>query len=211
MLHWAGLQVGHLRHHKVNLTLVELPPWHLQAHAALGFQLCSDTNSRAWSLGPCKSPRTMQPGHISRRLGLLDGNCFGLILRGIPGLRLQISGYTTDVEMSLRCWCLDNVFHRFLGVTALHKYRSVGGHACSSVVASERSQATDAAIETLAHMFPEHLEFHAAKRISDAGMRYKFKHHGGSPLIVRGGSTSSGRPAVTTGRAMTAAQRQQKS
>ena len=61
------------RKHTVNLTLVELPPRHLQAHAALGFKLCEDTNSRAWSLGPCKSPRNMQPGHISRRLVLLDG------------------------------------------------------------------------------------------------------------------------------------------
>ena len=199
------------RKHMVNLTLVELPPRHLQAHAALGFQLCSDTNSRAWSLGPCKSPRNMQPGHISRRLGLLDGNCFGLIMRGVPDVRPQISGYTTDVEMSLRCWRLDNVFHRFLGVTALHKYRSAGGHACSAIAASERSQATDAAIETLALLFPDHLKFHADKRISDAGMRYKFKHHGGMPLMVRGGHTSTGRPAVTTGRAMTAAQRQRKS
>ena len=198
------------RKHTVNLTLVELPPWHLQAHAALGFQLCSDTNSHAWSLGPCKSPGNMQPGHISRRLGLLDGNCFGLILRGTSDVRPQISGYITDVEMSLRCWCLDNVFHRFLGVTALHKYRSAGGHACSAVVAGQRSQATDAAIETLAHML-RHTSSFTPTRISDAGMRYKFKHHGGLPLMVRGGCTSTGRPAITTGRAMTAAQRQRKS
>ena len=199
------------RKHMVNLTLVELPPRHLQAHAALGFQLCSDSNSRAWSLGPCKSPRNMQPGHISRRLGLLDGNCFGLMMRGAPNVRPRISGYTTDVEISLRCWQLDNVFHRFLGVTALHKYRSAGGHACSSIAASERSDATDAAIERLVLLFPDHLQFQGDKRISDAGMRYKFKHHGGLPLILSGGRTSTGRPAVTTGRAMSAAQRQRKS
>ena len=68
-----------------------------------------------------------------------------------------------------------------------------------------------AAIERLAVVFPAHLQFHADKRISHAGMRYKFKHHGGLPLMVRGGRTSTGRPAVTTGRAMTAAQRQRKS
>ena len=121
------------RRHAVNLTLSQLPPRHLQAYAALGFALCEQTHSRAWSLGPCKSPRNMQPAHISRRLGLLDGNCFGIILRDVHELQLQVSGFTTDVELSLRCWCLDGAFHRFLGVTAMHKFRARGGHATHSL------------------------------------------------------------------------------
>ena len=86
------------------MALVELPPWHLQAHAKLGFEFCDETHSRAWSLGPCKSPRNMQPGHVSLRLGLLDGKLFRLIFRGSPDLQVQVSSFTTDVELSLRCF-----------------------------------------------------------------------------------------------------------
>ena len=70
-------------------------------------------------------------------------------------------------------------------------------------MAAKRAQDIDAAIDALAKLFPMHMELEAAKSISHAGMRYKFKHYGGLPLIVRGGSTSIGCPAVTTGRAMT--------
>ena len=63
---------------------------------------------------------TRQPssGFVGRQL-------LGIILRGLPKVCLQASIYTTDVEVSLRCCCLDGIFHIFLGVTALHKYRSV--------------------------------------------------------------------------------------
>lgn len=178
---------------KKSLDVEDLPTADLLPLVSLAFDLCEDLKVRAWSLAPCKSPRNMLPGRISQKIGLLDGNCFGVWLKSKPRIELSGSGYTTDVEFTLKAWSADGGAIRFLGITAAHEYRSHGGHAIGGDEARRMRKAQTAeSIQQLAKQYPKMLKF-VKQKTSENGMPYAFLPKGPPPLMLFGSYTMRGR------------------
>ena len=178
---------------KKSLDLEELPVADWLPLVSLGFDLCEELKVRSWSLAPCKSPRNMLPGRISQKNGLLDGNCFGVWLNREPRLQLTGSGYTTDIEFTLKAWTADGGAIRFLGITAAHEYRLRGGHANAGNDAIRKRQAETAkSIEKLAKQYPKLIKVDR-KKTSESGMPYAFLPKGPPPLVLFGSYTMRGR------------------
>ena len=192
-------------------TQKELPREDFQPLIALAFDLCEEFSVRSWSLGPCKNVRNMSPGVISRKCGLLDGNCFGVNLSKLPSIHLSYSGYTTDVEFSVKAWSADGGMVRFLGITAAHKYRLSAGHEASERASSNsRQEETNASLKRLAKDYPELLRFRQDKRVAATGMRYFFRPKGPAPLKLFGSYGLRGAPTRNGKRPMSDAERQRR-
>ena len=189
-----------------SLVLEDLPKADWLPLISLAFDLCEELKVRAWSLAPCKNPRNMLPGRISQKAGLLDGNCFGVCMKREPRIQLAGSGYTTDVEFTLKAWCADGGAIRFLGITAAHEYRSPGGHANGGDEAMRKRRAeTVQSIQTLAKSYPNLIKFDSRKK-SDRGMPYTFLPKGPPPLMLFGSYSMQGR-SPTRGRTRSPRQR----
>ena len=183
----------------------------LQPLVSLAFALCKSMNLRTWSLGACKSAMNMQPGIISRKCGLLDGNCFGVDLTKTPRIQLDHSGYTTDVEFSVKAWTADGGMIRFSGISAVHEYRSSGGHDLNMTDAQKfRTKETDASLKQLAKEYPRLLQFIEDKACSHRGMKYKFRPIGPRPWKLFGTYSMRGRPTSDKKRPMSGAERVRK-
>ena len=192
-----------------SIATEDLPVDYLIPLVSLMFEQSVSAGFTTWSLAPCKSGRNMQPGHLSRKCGLLDGIFFGICLdRGEP-VKLRESPYTTDVEMSVRTWMKDGGFLRFLGVTALHAYRSAGGHSVNGMTQSRRVVDTSDSIKSLARQFPTLIRYNSAKT-SVKSMMYRFLPKGGRPIKVKQLYNARGRKPEYAARALTAAERQRR-
>ena len=193
---------------KRSLEKTDFPLSDLLPLVCVGFHLINEFKVRAWSLGPCKNVRNMQPGVISLKCGLLDGNFFGVDLAVEPLIRFTQSGFTTDVEFSAKVWSSDGGMIRFLGISAAHTYRSAGGHnEGSDKVTAARQTETRASLRELASKYPTVLQYIDDKVISPSGMNYRFLSKGPSPLKLFGSYTLRGRPTQTMGRPLTAYER----
>ena len=200
-----------LMRRKRSWDMEQLPREDLQPLVSLAFAVCKSLNLRTWSLGACKSVKNMQPGIISRKCGLLDGNFFGVDLTKTPRIHLDHSGYTTDVEFSVKAWAADGGMIRFSGISAMHEYRASGGHAGSSQVAqAARTKETDESLQQLAQEYPRLLKFIGDKACSHRGMKYKFRPIGPKPWKLLGTYSLRGRPTSAKKRPLTAAERQRK-
>ena len=198
------------RRHQTHLTTEPLPSALLYRVVSVMFCVIAEKMWNIWSLGPCKAARNLQPGHISQKCGLLDGNFFGIDLKFKDAPTLCISNFTTDVELTLRMWTRDGGFARMLGVSALHQYRQTGGHCANNKAVHKRMVATDKAIRRLGNLYPGLLTFVPLKRISEAGMKYRFLPKGAAPLLLAGTYTKRGRPCENGCRAKSVADRVRK-
>jgi hypothetical protein len=198
------------RRHQTNLTTQPLPSELLHRIVNVMFCVIEKKKWHTWSLSPCKGPHNLQPGHISQKCGLLDGNFFGVNLRILAAPTLSISNFTTDVEFSLRMWTRDGGFARLLGVSALHQYRQVGGHSVFKSKINQRISDTEKAIRQLGHLFPQLIKFVPDKKTSDAGMKYVFVPKGGPPFLLKGTYTNRGRHCADSCRAKSVAERVRK-
>ena len=156
------------RRHQSHLTTTALPCHLLHRLVCIMFCFIAEKHWHIWSLGPCKGPRNLQPGHNSQKCGLLDSKFFGVDLISHSASTLCVSKYTTDVELSLRMWERDGGFARMLGVSALHEYRQVGGHGVSGKIVHQRSIDTDNAIQKLVNLYPGLLKFIPDTHVSAA-------------------------------------------
>jgi hypothetical protein len=189
-----------------NADTADLPREYFKPLVAMMFELCEEEGYTAWSLSPCKNCRNLLPGHLSRKCGLLDDNLFGVRVQGHTPPRLTVSDYTTDVEFTLRTWSRDKGFLRFLGATAMHTYRSPGGHASTGSSPDERARETDRAIKSLAAEFPSLLR-HKKAKTSNTSMPYSFLPKGGSSRMVKGLYFTKGRKPQNGWKAMSNAER----
>jgi len=187
----------------------DLPRRYLKPLVAMMFDACEQEGYAAWSLSPCKNQMNLLPGHLSRKCGLLDGNFFGARVQGFAPPRFTVSDYTTDVEFTLRTWSRDKGFIRFLGATAMHTYRSPGGHASTGMSTGERADATDRAIQCMAAEFPT-LLVHNKSKTCRASMPYTFVPKGGPPRMVKGLYCTKGRKPQNGWKPMSQAERTRK-
>ena len=197
-----------LMRRKRSWELEQLPQDDLQPLVATAFALCKSMNLRCWSLSACKSAKNMHPGIISRKCGLLDGNCFGVDLTKTPRIFLNYSGFTTDVEFSAKAWAADGGFIRFSGICAVHKYRASGGHAgLTTDATAPRVKETDDSLQRLAKDYPQLIKFVGNKVCSHRGMKYRFRPIGPKPLRLFGTYCMRGRPTFYKKRPLTGAER----
>jgi len=127
---------------------------------------------------------------------------------------LEGSGYTTDVEFSLKVWQADAGMIRFLGFSAQHAYRAPGGHgptARTDEEAERRQKETDESLRNLAQSHPCLIRFVDKKSVSSRGMKYRFLQKGPSHLTLFGSYTLRGRPVSQGNRPMLAAERKRRS
>ena len=181
---------------KKSLDLDDLPTGDLLPLVSLAFDLCEEVKVRAWSLAPCKSPRNMLPGRISQKNGLLDGNCFGVCLKREPRIELTGSGYTTDIEFTLKAWNADGGAIRFLGITAAHEYRFEGGHASDGPEGRhKRKTETAHSIQRFAKEYPKLIKVVRQKTL-ECAMPYASLPKGLPPLMLFGSHTMRGRSPI---------------
>ena len=103
----------------------------------------------------------------------------------------------------------DGGFLRFLGVTAMHAYRSAGGHAVNGVTQFRRVGDTNASIKSVARQFPTLIRYNSAKT-SVKSMMYAFLPKGGRPVKVKHLYNARGRKPEHAARALSAAERQRR-
>ena len=144
----------------------------------------------------------------------MDGNFFGVNLQKRPHIVLEGSGYTTDVEFSLKVWQADAGMIRFLGYSAQHAYRSPGGHGATAHTdeeAARRQRETDESLRNLAQSHPSLIRFVSKKSVSPKGMKYRFLQKGPSHLTLFGSYTLRGPPVRKGTRPMRPAERKRRS
>lgn len=195
------------RKHLTNTTLHDLPEDMLRPLVHCGFAVSESQGAAAWSLGPCKNPMSMSPGHISRKCGLLDGNFFGLDQRHRGAPAITVSGVTTDVEFSLRMWQRHHSSVRFLGFAAIHEYQQPGGHRFIRE-GEPRNHVAYFACRQLAALFPELLRFEESWDGWGHSLPISFRPVGPEPLILTNSSTNRGRRPQSGRRARTDCERQ---
>jgi hypothetical protein len=107
-------------------TMYDLPQGYLRLLIAHAYDLMMQGHSAAWGLCPCKNPKNMRAKTVGWNLGLLDGNCFG-VLNCPSVLHMEGNRFTPDVELTLRLWSVTPKLLRYHCFTAEHKYNSRGG------------------------------------------------------------------------------------
>ena len=138
----------------------------------------------------------MLPGRISQKNGLLDGNCLGVCLQREPRIELTGSGYTTDIEFTLKAWNADGGAIRLLGITAAHEYRLEGGHASDGPEGRHKRKAETAeSIQRFAKEYPKLIKF-VRQKTSECAMPYAFLPKGPPPLMLFGSYTMRGRSPI---------------
>jgi hypothetical protein len=184
-----------LRRSSTNLRLEPLPKRHLMSLTAHAFHWMRHFGCHTWSLGSGKNPLNMIAGTMSRKFGLLDGNCYGILNRKKAKLMLSVSSCTTDLEWSCRSWALDGGFFRYLHIAALKKYRTAGGLQ-DLYTQQERQQRTTQAIQRLAAQFPNLLRYEKNKEGFSASQPYRTLPKGPAPVIFENEINNRGRKRV---------------
>ena len=173
----------------------DLPCRHFQAITAHAYHITRWTRTYTWSLASCKSPLNMQAGMISRKFGLIDGNCYGWINRHGKDVLHKHHSTTVDLEWSCLAWQKDGGFFRYQYISAIKKYRSGGGFRSTMSVA-KRKRLTSQAIKRLAKTFPHLVRYNARKEVSNSMQPYTTLPVGPQPLRIAGDVQNRGRPRI---------------
>ena len=155
----------------------------------------------------------MKTNAISRKLGLLDGNLWGLVKT--PGFENVVKDpddqVIYDVAMTANLWASGRRFFRYRGLCTSTVYRSSGGLQ-SRMSMEQRRTAEDRRIRILAGKHETLVQFKAKPSASWSTMQYRFVEMGPQPLLMRKPEpmTAGRRFEGLAWRAMTAAERQRK-
>jgi hypothetical protein len=160
-----------LKRSVLNTAIDNAEPGLLMALTAHAWHVMATRASQCWSLQANKNPLNMQAGRVSYKFGLLDGNCYGLRNSRDESLAIKVSNVSTDLEFSCRSWRRWRSFHRYLGVSAVKRYRAPGG--LQRYSQKERWAMTCQAVRKLAKEFPELVSFVPSKNVSYAGQPYR--------------------------------------
>ena len=176
-------------------------------------ELMKASHCCAWSLSASRHALSMTTNSVSRKLGLLEGNMWGMLADAsfVNMVKDPEAGVVWDVAWSLELWAKGYRFFRYRCLATNTVYRLPGGLQTTQN-AQERRERNNAQIRRLAEKHSGLIHFKEKPRASLNTMFYSFSAVGPEPLIMR-------RPeALTTGRrfegfalrAMTAAERQRK-
>ena len=170
-------------------------------------------NFSAWGLSASKNPLCMSPKIISRKLGLIEGNCWGMVAqpyltRLLPDAEVSV---IYDVAFTAELWATDRRFFRYRGLVAATTYKTPGG-TTTYMTPIQRRSAEDAKIRQLALKHAAIVQFRAKDRASLSTQQYSFSRLGTSPIRMRHPNpmTAGRRYEVHAARCMTPAERKRK-
>ena len=168
----------------------------------------------AWSLNASRNVLSMTTDSVSRKLGLLNGNMWGMVADAsfLDLMHDSRNGVICDVAWSVELWAKGYRFLRYRSLATQTVYRLPGGLQTTQS-AQERRERENVQIRLLARKHTGLIHFREKPAASLGTMLYSFAAVGPEPLIMK-------RPtAFNTGRrysgfatrAMTAAERKRKS
>ena len=167
----------------------------------------------AWSLSASRNVLSMTTDSVSRKLGLLDGNVWGVRAQAsfVNMVADHGAGVIWDVAWSVELWARGYRFFRYRSLATRTVYRLPGGMQTSQS-ATERRDLENAQIQKLSQKHAGLIHFKDKPNASLSTMLYSFSAVGPEPLILQ-------RPEALTGgrryvgfalRAMTPAERQRR-
>ena len=170
-------------------------------------------NFSAWGLNASKNPLCMDTNVISRKLGLIEGNCWGIVAK--PYLTRLVTddemSVIYDVAFTTELWATERRFFRYRGLAAATTYKTPGGTS-TYMSPMQRRSAEDAKIQQLSSKHAAILQFKAKERASLSTQQFWFSQVGPSPLQMSEPSpvTAGRRYEVLATRSMTATERKRK-
>ncbi len=139
----------------------------------------------AWSSVANHNAMRMDHVHVSRRLGLLDGNFMGMIVptnfRRFASLPDQIY----FVALTAHLWNDGHRICRYMMLSCDHTYRLAGGQASNYPTPGSRRNSENKAIRHLAEELPDLVKFAPSLKASVRTMQFKFTHHGLGPMSLK--------------------------
>lgn len=170
--------------------LTKLPDGGLRAIICHGYEMLRSGKYMAWSLNPNHNGVHLSNLTLSRKLGLLDSVCSGVILpKSWQPLRVSLGhGHIYDVEWTTRLWHHGGRFVRYMGlctVVVAHK-RHPPPEAIAHVgnYLQNRCQ-TNKALMFLAQVFPQELEIIEKNLNKPKTTQYAWKRDGLGPLTMK--------------------------
>ena len=168
----------------------------------------------AWGLNAPKNTMNMNCRTISRKLGLLEGNLYGLMVQSstsadlIPGIEVQ---EIFDVALTLALWTKGERFFRYRGLSTRTTYKAPGGF-LTTLTACARRLKENEQIRLLSCAHGTLLRFKTKPTSSLKTMQYEFRPLGPTPLTMRDPTpvTRGRRYEGIATRAMTPSERQRK-
>ena len=170
-------------------------------------------NFSAWGLNASKNPLCMSGNTLSRKLGLIEGNCWGMeakpyLARLLPDADVSV---IWDVAFTTELWATERRFFRYRALVAATTYKTPGG-STTYMTPMQRRSAEDEKIQQLSLKHAAIVQFRAKDRASLTAQQYRFTQLGPSPLQMSEPTpmTAGRRYEVHATRSMTPAERKRK-
>ena len=167
----------------------------------------------AWGLNASKNTMNMNCRAISRKLGLLEGNLYGMIVKSssaalIPSIEVQ---EIYDVALTVALWASGERFFRYRGLSTKTAYKAPGGF-LTTMTARDRRSKENKQIRLLSRDHASLLSFRTKPSSSLKTMQYEFHPLGRTPLTMHEPApvTRGRRYEGIATRAMTPQERQRK-
>ena len=149
---------------------------------SLGWQLINDLQVGGWGVNCAHDGRSLHPRLVSRSLGLVEGNLYGIKVNLQKEMQCQLSGVLCDHETSCRMWTHGDRFVRFQMLCVVHSYRSMGGYQSSCGV-EKRKMLENKSIASLIKLFPDLVESRTPqKSAGSAFQRLQYKKRRSPPI-----------------------------
>jgi hypothetical protein len=149
---------------------------------SLGWQLINDLAVGGWGVNCAHDGRSLDPNLVSRSLGLVEGNLYGIKVNLKEEMQCLLSGVLCDHETSCRMWAHGGRFVRFQMLCVVHSYRMKGGYQSSCSVGA-RKLLENTSIAALIKLFPELVEHKPSKQSSGVAFQaLRYKHVRSTPI-----------------------------
>jgi hypothetical protein len=150
----------------------------------LGWQLINDLDVGGWGVNCAHDGRSLVPNLVSRSLGLVEGNLYGIKVNLKEEMQCVLSGVLCDHETSCRMWAHGGRFVRFQMLCVVHSYRMRGGYQ-SSCASGERKLLENQSIAALIKLFPELVEHKPSNKSSGVAFQsLRYKHVRSAPISM---------------------------
>ena len=190
-----------------------LPNSSLEALFSHAWDLMRAGNFSAWGLSPSKNVLHMDAKSLSRKLGLIEGNFWGIIAQPwLPALVTDPEvNVIYDVAFTTELWASGRRFFRYRGLCCISPYKLPGGLLTLKSKEQRRCE-EDAQIQKLSMKHPSLVQFKRKEGATLSTMQYSFSALGAPPIRLRDPTplTRGRRYEGHALRSMTPAERQRK-
>ena len=140
----------------------------------------------AWGLSATKNALNMDTNVISRKLGLLEGNFWGVIAKPFLQELLPDSEVSAiyDVAFTTELWASGRRFFRYRGLSACTRYKTLGGM-MTGKTRIQRRQEEDVQIRKLAQKHAALVNFKEKKGATLRTQQFSFSKLGPPPIRLK--------------------------